>query len=317
MITANNEFADGVGSNARFSAPYGMTVDPAGTLYVADYYNNNVRAVNSTSGLVSAFASAYQEYPAYVDGAGTVARFNRPTGLAYGAGTVFITEPNYIRATDVATRVTTTLAGAGWPADCINGVGTNAYFNYPAGIAYFGGSVYIGDNCGWIRAVDIATRDVTTLAGGGSGDGIGTNAGIYGPSAITASSSGVLYACTGGQVRAIVIATRAVSTLAGSGANDFAEGVGVAAAFNHNQGISINEPLGVLFIADSWNGRVRLINIATATVSTLVGPGSGTYADGRGSSAAFQGLAGMAVDGAGNIYVSDVYNRLIRVIASA
>ena len=266
--------------------------------------------------MASEFAAAMQGY-GHVDGVGTNAYFNGPNGVAFGAGTIFVTEPNYVRAVAIETRIVTTLAGAGWPAACVNGVGASASFYYPSGIAYYSGSVYVGDSCGWIRAVDVSTRAVTTLAGGGSsGDGIGTNAALGTATAIVASTSGVLYACMGGQVRVIVVATRVVTTLAGSGANDFVEGVGTNAAFNHNQGIGIDESRGVLFIADSWNGRIRLIDIATKTVSTLVGGGAGYYTDGRGRAASFQGFVGLAVDSVGNIYASDQYNRVIRLIAS-
>lgn len=198
---------------------------------------------------------------------------------------------------------------------CLNGAGSSATFWYPAGIAYFGGSVYVGDNCNWIRAVNTTTREVTRLAGGGSGNGIGTAAGLGLAVAITASSSGVLYACMDNQVRAINIATRVVTTLAGSGAPLYADGVGTAARFNRPQGISFFEP--VLLISDGWNSRIRVIDIGTATVTTLVGGGPGLYANGRGSSASFQGPIGIAVDDAGNIFVADSYNKMIRVVYSA
>lgn len=200
---------------------------------------------------------------------------------------------------------------------CLNGAGSSATFWYPAGIAYFGGSVYVGDNCNWIRAVNTTTREVTRLAGGGSGNGIGTAAGLGLAVAITASSSGVLYACMDNQVRAINIATQVVTTLAGSGAPLYADGVGTAARFNRAQGISFFEPLNVLLISDGWNSRIRVIDISTATVTTLVGGGPGLYANGRGSSASFQGPIGIAVDDAGNIFVADSYNKMIRVVYSA
>ncbi len=205
---------------------------------------------------------------------------------------------------------------------CLDGVGSSATFSSPTGIAYFGGSVYVGDNCNWIRAVNTTTREVTRLAGGGSGksNGIGTAAGLGLAVAITASSSGVLYACMDNQVRAINIATRVVTTLAGSGAPLYADGVGTAASFKGAQGVSIFEPLNanpVLFISDGQNSRIRAIDIGTATVTTLVGGGPGRYADGRGSSASFNGPIGNAVDEAGNIFVADSYNTMIRVVYSA
>jgi hypothetical protein len=306
---------NGQGTNARFGHLYGLTIDPSRTIFVSDYYSNCVRSCNASTGNVSSYFGTSRSH-GFADGTGTNAAFSRPNGLTYGAGAVFIADGNNrIRAGDVATRVVTTLAGNG-TMSCLDGAGSSATFWYPAGIAYFGGSVYVGDNCNWIRAVNTTTREVTRLAGGGSGNGIGTAAGLGMAVAITASSSGVLYACISGQVRAIVIATRVVTTLAGAGDNNYADGVGTAAKFNRPQGISIFEP-STLLISDGWNSRIRAIDIGTATVTTLVGGGPGLYANGRGSSASFQGPIGIAVDDAGNIFVADSYNTMIRVVYSA
>ena len=313
------EGVNAVGTNARFCRPNSVALNAAApdTLYVNDYYSNCVRAVNITSGSVSSFAGDIAWY-GHVDGVGTNAMFNGLNGIAYGAGAVFVTEPNYIRATDVATRTTTTLAGRGWPAACTNGVGTNADFHYPGGVAFHSGSVYVGDNCGWIRTIDVATSAVTVLVGGGSGDGVGTNAGLGKAVAITISASGSLYFTCDGQVRAVDIATRTVTTIAGAGDNNYANGVGTMASFYRPSGIGFDAALGALYVADSSNSIIRLVDIGTRTVSDLVGAGNVfDLIDGRGSSATFYGMGGMAVDSMGNIYMADYYNTAIRVIARA
>ena len=292
----------------------------ADSLYVNDYYSNCVRAVNITSAAVSSFAGDIAWY-GHVDGVGTNAMFSALIGSAFGAdvgsaGTLYVTGDHYIRAVDVATRTTTTMAGSGSPL-CTNGVGTFAQFTSPAGIAYFSGNVYVGDNCGLIRAIDVSTRAATTLVGGGSGDGVGTSANPNRAESMTVSAAGVLYFTASGQVRAVVISTRTLTTVAGAGDNNYANGVGTMASFNHPSGIGFDAALNALYVADSWNSRIRLIDIATRTVSDLVGSASTYLIDGRGSSATFYGLGGMDVDSMGNIYMADSYNTAIRVIARA
>ena len=306
------EGVNAVGTDARFCRPVGVALDePAKMLYVADYTNNCVRGVNTSSAMVTTFAGQMYGSPTYTDGAATVAGFNQPSGVAYGAGTVFVTEPNYIRAVDVATRVTTTLAGKGWPAACSNGVGTNAEFSYPNGIAYLSGTVFVGDNCGWVRAIDVSTRAVTTLA---------TSTLVYGsPAAVgamTASTAGVLYFVANNQIWACVIATGVVTAVAGSGANDYVNGVGASAMFNHIYGIGVDDVLGKLYVSDGWNSRVRLVDISSTMVTDLVG-GNYAYINGRGSAVGFMSPAGIAVDSASNIYVADNQNTAIRFIARA
>ena len=296
-----------MGTNARFCRPVGIALDTSEMmLYVADYTNNCIRGVNTSSAMVTTFAGQMHGGSTHTDGPLSVAGFNQPSGVAYGAGTIFATEPNYIRAVDVATQVTTTLAGRGWPAACTNGIGTNADFYYPNGIAYWGGSVYVGDACGWIRAIDVSTAAVTVLASG-----------ISGAVAITASNTGVLYFISNNQVWACVIATGAVTALAGSGANSYANGIGLSAMFDHAQGIGVDNTLGVLYVSDSWNARIRLVDIASTMVSDLVGSGISGYINGRGSAVGIYGPAGIAVDSLGNTYLADNLNTAIRVIARA
>jgi sugar lactone lactonase YvrE len=111
-----------------------------------------------------------------------------------------------------------------------------------------------------------------------------------------------------------ITATGIVSTLAGSSTAGFADGNGTAARFDHPRGVTADVQ-GNIYVADSWNHRIRKITPA-GVVSTVAGSTAGN-ADGSGISAQFFYPGGMASDVQGNIYVADASNDRIRKITSA
>ena len=162
---------------------------------------------------------------------------------------------------------------------------------------------------------------VYVIAGGteGSSDGIGPAAqfsrDLYG---VTANPDGNLYVvdATNCTVRKITPAG-AVSTLAGSpGVEDSADGVGSAAHFRIPI-FSAVDSAGVLYIADQYNHTIRKVTTA-GVVTTLAGvAGSSGHVDGIGAAARFASPTGIAVDSAGNVYVSDSASFTIRKITPA
>ena len=105
-----------------------------------------------------------------------------------------------------------------------------------------------------------------------------------------------------------------VSTLAGSGASGYADGTGTSAKFDYPIGVAV-DGAGNVYVADEYNHRIRKIT-ASGVVSTLAGSASG-YTDGTGTSAKFAYPTGVAVDGAGNVYVADGSNHRIRKITAS
>ena len=93
-----------------------------------------------------------------------------------------------------------------------------------------------------------------------------------------------------------------VSTLAGSGTSGYADGTGTSAQFDNPRGVAV-DGAGNVYVADYSNHRIRKIT-ASGVVSTLAGSTHG-YTDGTGTSAKFSYPRGVAVDGAGNVYVAD------------
>ena len=207
------------------------------------------------------------------------------------------------------------LAGSGSRGDA-EGVGEAAQFDFPIGLALSGTTLYVADrNNHLIRAINLTSRTVDTIAGGGTigdyVDGVGSTARFNHPSGLAVDASGTtLYVADSDnhRIRAIDLASRRVSTLAGSGAPDHANGVGTAARFNGPAGIAVSG--GTLYVADSGNHRIRAIDIASGTVRDIAGDGTEVNTDGIGTAARFSSPLGIAVVRGSTLYVTS--RRLIR-----
>jgi sugar lactone lactonase YvrE len=101
-----------------------------------------------------------------------------------------------------------------------------------------------------------------------------------------------------------------MEVLAGSGSAGFADGTGAAAQFSGPEGVAVDGE-GNIIIPDCHNHRVRKLT-PDGTVSTLAGSGTAGFADGAGAAAQFNGPEGVAVDGEGNIIITDTHNHRVR-----
>ncbi len=315
--------ADGAGLAARFDHPGAVSVDAAGNVYVVDTSNQLIRKI-TTSGTVSTMAGS-AGLGGKVDGAGAVARFFYPFGIAANAAgtTVYVADTgnHSIRAVTAAGTVST-LAGATGLIGIADGVGGAASFAYPYGLAVDGsGTVYVADhNNHTIRKVT-SGGGVTTLAGGaglsGSADGSGGAARFNGPTGVAVDGSGNVYVADADNhtIRKIT-AGGLVSTFAGAaGQSGAADGAGGNARFNKPQGIAV-DAAGNVYVADTNNHAIRKITTA-GIVSTLAGAlGQTGTADGTGGSARFNSPYAVAVGGSGDVYVADYANYTIRKVTS-
>ena len=311
--------ADGTGSAARFANPSDVAVDAAGSIYVADTRNDTVRKI-SPAGVVTTFAGQ-AGVSGSNDGSGSAA-FNLPAGLAVdAAGNVYVadTNNNEVRKVTPAGTVST-LAGVAGAAGSSDGAGSAARFNGPSGIAVDAtGNLFVSDTLNHtIRKVS-PTGVVTTIAGlaGASGfvDSTSSAARFHGPQGVALDISGNLFVAdtNNNAVRKIVIATGVVTTVAGeSGIVGSTDGANSQAQFHYPSGIAV-DAAGNLYVADTDNHVLREI-VPSGAVSTLAGlAGTSGSADGAGTSARLNFPTGVAVDGAGNVYIADTTNDTVRI----
>ncbi len=404
---------DGTGSAASFNTPLGITVDIEGNLYVADAGNNLIRKI-TPGGKVTTVAGNYPHasgsdaffsYPqgivfdnngnAYVtehigntitqlgltgytidETLPTGLKFDLTTGIISGTPTIvspstnynvtaynangsssaiitlavnrnanpIVTPPKIIYPTpDVyatnspitplapstsaggavpitifgATRI---FAGNGAAGNTNGGGPLNATFHFPVGDAVdANGNVYVADQYNNLIRKATTNQVVSTLAGSGNPgqtNGIGTLADFNAPASVAVDAAGNVYVADYGNNLIRKIAPGGiVSTLAGNGTAGFVNATGIAASFNSPTGIAV-DVAGNVYVADNGNNVIRKITPA-GVVSTLAGSGQPGSSDGTGVSASFDGPQDLAIDAAGNIYVTDAVNNLIRMITPA
>lgn len=314
--------ADGTGGSALFNFPFGLAVDAAGNLYVADHGSSTIRKITA-GGTVTTFAGSGGA-SGTADGQGTAARFDHPSAVSVdAAGNVYVidTSNQTVRKITAGGSVST-LAGSPGLVGKTDGTGAVAKFFYPSGIAVSGsGTMYVADTGNHAIRTVTAAGAVTTLAGAtglvGSADGFGTDARFAYPNGIAFDSAGSLYIADHDNhtIRKMSTAGQ-VTTLAGSaGLSGSADGVGGAARFNGPTGVAVDGG-GNIYVADAGNTAIRKIT-PNGTVTTFAGvAGVAGSADGVGAGARFNAPQGLATDSAGNVYVADTNNSTIRKITS-
>lgn len=261
---------------------------------------------------------------AWLDGAGMLARFNAPTGIAVDAnGFLYVADSSnhVIRKVGSGGGVVTLAGLAGTPGST-DGVAAVARFSGPSGVAVSAaGVVYVADTYNHVVRVISTDGTVTTLAGqagaSGSADGTGAAARFFSPSSVAIAPDGSLYVADtfSHTIRRIQIGG-VVSTVAGSpGASGFANGAGAAARFAYPYGLVV-DGAGNVYVADSVNNAVRRVD-AGGNVTTLAGSITAGSTDGTGAAAGFRQPSGIALETGGSLLVADTGNGTIRRVTMA
>jgi hypothetical protein len=256
--------------------------------------------------------------PGFLDNTGINAQFNYPMHLAIDLnGNIFVADSNNHRIRKISPAgVVTTIAGSS--SGFADGIGNDAQFYYPEGIAVDNlGNIFVADaGNNRIRKIT-STGFVTTLAGNGTfgfADGNGTLAKFWTPSGIAIDSNGAIIVAEkqNNRIRK-VLQNGDVSTIAGNGTSGSSDGIGTTAQFRNPFGIAIDIE-GNIYVADSGNNRIRKIT-TTGVVTTLAGSSSG-YLDGIGTAAKFNYPIGISVATDGKVYISESGGCKIRMIIS-
>jgi|JI10StandDraft_1071094.scaffolds.fasta_scaffold03994_14 PKD repeat protein len=318
-ITASGLVTTLASGSGKFGEPRGIAVDSSGNLFVGDYSANVIRKVTS-EGIVSNHAGTAPTAGSN-DGTLSSALFYGPSGLAIDtAGNLYVADTlnNTVRKISPSGAVTT-LAGTAGRTSSVDGSATSARFEDPYSVAVDGsGNLYVADATD--HSIRKVTSDgtVTTLAGKGgsfgSTDGTGSAARFKAPLGIAADNAGNVYvADTGNSTLRKITATGVVTTVAGSaGAGGSTDGTGTAARFMSPYGVTV-DGAGNVYVVES-TAAVRKVT-ATGVVTTLAGTnGTNGFTNGTGSAARFSVPFDIAVDGAGNLYVSDHGNHAVRMV---
>jgi DNA-binding beta-propeller fold protein YncE len=289
-------------------------------LYITDSNHNRVLIVSIPDG--GAVDVIGQGEAGLKDGTFNEARFNKPQGIAVDGDAVYVadTENHAIRKIDLAQKTVTTLAGNGMQAAQFNvpGTGRSVQLNSPWDLLVHDGKLYVamaGSHQIW--TLDLKTLEAKPYAGSGREniiDGPLRDAAFAQPSGITTDGT-VLYTADSevSGVREVPFsASGAVHTIVGKGLFDFGDidGTGSDVRLQHPIGILYHN--GLLYVADTYNNKIKQIDPKTRKSVTLIGTGKTGLADGDALHATLNEPNGL-VFASGKFYITDTNNHLIRI----
>lgn len=309
---------DGAGAAARFRNPEDVTVDAGGNIYVADTGNNTIRRISPDSIVTTVAGISEEASYGYADATGSAARFSKLTDIAVdAAGNLYVPDQANCRIRKITpSGVVTTFAGLANVLSSTDGNLANATFYAPAGIAIdAGGNIYVSDyDLHIIRKITPAGI-VSTLAGGmglpALADGTGTAARFARPAGMDTDAAGNLYVMdqSNSAVRKIT-PTGDVTTLITSAQ------LGYPSLLYNARDLAV-DPSGNVFICDRVTNTIRKLS-TDGILSIVAGSGQiNGWGDGTGTGARFNLPVGIAIDGSGNLYVTEDVSKLVRRITPA
>lgn len=258
----------GNAASAKLKQPYGVTTDKAGNLYISDTQNSRIRKMDAVTGVISTVAG------------NGVYGFSGDGGLATDAKLSFIF--GSVKLDDA-------------------------------------GNIYIPDSQNnRVRKVDVSTGIITTVAGSNSpsnysGDGgPATAAGLLGPAGLAIDHAGNIYIADSGNgsVRKVNASNGIITTIAGRGVSgfDYSNGPATSLYLFRPTDLALDAS-GTLYIADTYAFTIRKVDASTGIMTMVAGARRSSQAssgdEGPATDATFDGPFGLALDAAGNIYLTD------------
>jgi trimeric autotransporter adhesin len=275
------------------NSPRGVALDASENLYIADTGNNLVRLVTKSDGTITTVVGS--PFVFYANGQvgdgypATMANLNTPTSVAIdGSGNLYIADSNNQRVRKVnSAGIMSTIAGTGVYGFSGDGAAsTSAQLWNPQGVAVdVSGSIFIADTSNHrIRLINSAGI-ISTYAGTGASDFSGdsasaTSAGLSYPSGVTVDASGNLYIAdyNNNRIRKVIRSTGTIVSYAGSGSpgstNGGFSGDGgppTSAMLKAPQSVAVDAS-GNVYIADTFNQRIRLISTTVKPTAAPVTP---------------------------------------------
>ncbi|MBI1764934.1 MAG: hypothetical protein HYR56_26285 [Acidobacteria bacterium] len=319
----------GLATLAQIGQPSALAYDALGNLYIAETFNDRIRKVNASDGKISTVAGGAGNGYAGDGGPATAARLNCPTGVAVDAqGNIYIADRDNhrIRRVAAADGLITTFAGTGTPgSNGDNGDAKLAQLFSPFRVLVDKqGNLLIADTDNHrIRKVT-SDGKITTIAGTGvlgvAGDGgPATSAQLNGPEGMALDADGNLFIADteNHRIRRLNASNGILTTIAGTGVRG-ATGDGgdaVAARIGLPEGVWVDAQKNI-FIADTFNDRIRRINASDGKISTVAGNGLNGYS-GDGTSATGTRLncpTEIITDAAGRLLIADRDNHRVRSV---
>jgi thiol-disulfide isomerase/thioredoxin/sugar lactone lactonase YvrE len=294
--------------------------EKGGRLFISDSNHNRILIARASGEILDVIGSGEE---GRADGGFEEACFHHPQGTHLDGDILYIadTENHLVRAADLAARKVRTVLGTGRQAQRpgISGRGLSVDLNSPWDLLVLDGKMYIamaGAHQLW--AADLATWEARAWAGSGREeivDGELDDAALAQPSGIATDGRKLYFADseTSSIREAGLAAGGRVRTIVGKGLFDFGDADGDAgkARLQHPLGLAFRN--GLLYVADTYNSRIKVVDPAGRTAATLAGSGKKADADGKFSDAAFNEPGGLAWLG-GKLYVADTNNHQIRVL---
>jgi secreted PhoX family phosphatase len=326
----------GPATSAALNEPQRIAFDSSGNLFVSTF--DRIRMINASTGVITTFAgngSTADWSPPYQStigdgGPATSAALDQPEGLAIDTyGNIYVADQLHskIRVINATNGYIKSIAGNG----SLHGfsytplVPTSNAVGYPYGLLFDSpGNLYVSQGfVSVIRMINASTGNITTIAGNGGqsygGDGgSATSASFYYPLDLAFDTPGNLYIAdkTNYRVRMINASTGNITTIAGDGNPNFGGDGGPATnASLNNPSCLAFDSTGNLYIADSQNNRVRMINASTGNITTIAGNGNQSFGGdgGPATNASVNYPLGLAFDSTGNLYIVDL-GGYIRVV---
>jgi len=326
----------GKGTAAQLYSPEGVGLDSSGNLFIGDANNCVVRKVILSTNVISTVAGNHTCGYTGDGGAATAAELYVPSGVAADtAGNIYIADTDncVVREVTKSNGHISTIAGnhtCSYNGD--GGLATSAEMNQIFGLAVNGAgtTVTIGDYYNQRVRQFTVGGNITTVAGNGTAcagtcgeGGPATSAELYYPVGVAATSGGTIYVANNNNyvIDSFTVGGN-LNLVAGDHTynseklinNEAPQGV----AFAYPWGI-VDDSAGNVYVADSQNEMIRELVKSSNLVNFFAGNGTYGYSgDGGGATLAeLRQPYGVAKDKAGNVYIGDTYNCLIRVVNSA